>query len=95
MSKDTFLNYAMSELTSDKGWKYKELFRIFISRVRYYENHPELFLPKLKAKLEIAAKEYGDPKESKKKYDIQAEIDMEILDGVAGWALVGRYLKDK
>jgi hypothetical protein len=89
-----FIDWAMNDITSDKGWNYHEYFRKFIARLHYYETHPKDFLSKLEAKLTESAKTYGDPKEGKKKYDIQHEIDMEIIDGVAGWPLVKKYLEN-
>lgn len=89
-----FIDWAMHEITANRGWNYHEYFRVFIARLHYYDTHPEIFLPKLKAKLTEAAETYGDPKDSTKKYDIQHEIDMEIVDGVAGWPIVRKYLSN-
>lgn len=88
-----FIDWAMKDLTQDNGWGYHEYFRKFISKVRYYEQHPEIFLPLMKNKFTIAAEEYGDPLLSTKEYDIDKEVEMEILDGVAGWPIVGKYKK--
>lgn len=78
------------------GYNYHELFRKAHSLLLEYEQKPPAQIRKMiTEKLKKAAVEYGDPISNKDKYDIPKELEMEVMDLVIGWPLIGVYLKDK
>lgn len=92
---EQFIKWAKKKLKEDNGYTYHELFRKAQARIFEYEKkNPGEVTKILVAKLSKAADEYGSPLDNKGKYNIEKELEMEVMDLVLGWPLISLYLEE-
>lgn len=90
---EIFIEYAKAKLKD--GWTYHEMFRKAHATLLEYEQMPPIKIRKLMvAKLTKAADEYGSPLDNRGKYNVEKEIEMEVMDLVFGWPFIRDYLND-
>lgn len=86
-----FIKWA-DEYLSD-GYNYNELLRKAIADLqRFKKLGHQKGKDKILKKLTASAEIYGAPEDEPDKYNIQKEIEAEIID-ITGWRLVGMRLK--